>query len=414
MKLTKVKGSSLLLAIVVSLIIAMTLLAFMLLYQYNRYFLYKGNKASELIHNVNSTLQLIETNGHLFDQEKRELDLYEEEKDSVLVSRKEWGLMDIWSLVAHTGKDSLQKAYLSGTSWNDSLALYLAGNNRPLSLCGKTLIKGNVKVSRQGVKRAYIEGQNFIGNRLVEGSIGRSKSQLPPLEEDLNERLKFWSNGGGAILHVLQTMNELNGVQGKHDSLLMVNVNGRISLGGGMKIAWTVIKSNTSIEVGSCRMQHCILIAPEIILKAPFIGSVQCFASKRIDVEKEVELQYPSNLVLSTSSPKSEIKLGEEASVDGGIIMIMQKQFPQKNWSRLTLDKGSLVRGSVYADGIVQMKGSIFGALKTRLFYLKTPSSVYENHLLNTTIDHSKVPDEFVGTFANTSLPQVKMIECLR
>ena len=43
------------------------------------------------------------------------------------------------------------------------------------------------------------------------------------------------------------------------------------------------------------------------------------------------------------------------------------------------------------------MKGQVHGSLYTDKFLLSTPSSVYENHLLNATIDASALPASFVG-----------------
>ena len=411
----RIKGSSLLLAMVVSLLIVMTLLAFMMLYEYNRYFLFEGNKSSELIHNINSARNLLEMHPNEFPFGTKTLDLFGQEKDSVAIERKEWGLLDSWFLTAFTGRHTLQKAYLSGEHpGGDSLALYLAGNNRPLSLCGKTLIRGDVKLSKQGVKRAYIEGQNFVGTRLVHGVVGQSTTALPELNEDLDGRIKSWSGGSFNEVNTLQHLNELNAIKGKADSCLLVRAKQEVVLSGGQDLAWTIIYSGTKIKVGNCSMENCILVAPEIEIFTPFRGSVQCFATRKVNIGEGVRLDYPSNIVLSTTAAKSEVNIKESATVDGGILVIMQNKFPQKNWARLNLEKKSLVRGRVYVDGIVQQKGNIIGSLTTRLFYLKTPSSVYENHLLNVSIDRSLLPHNYIATYSGQLDAKIGIIECLK
>jgi len=51
----------------------------------------------------------------------------------------------------------------------------------------------------------------------------------------------------------------------------------------------------------------------------------------------------------------------------------------------------------VYSNGFLELKGEVFGSVVCQSFILRTASSVYENHLLNTTIDITKLPKNYVG-----------------
>ena len=69
--------------------------------------------------------------------------------------------------------------------------MYLADQNKPLSLTGRTQITGNCYLPKAGVKRAYIEGKSFVGNKLINGTKYNSNKTLPPINKELiNENLK--------------------------------------------------------------------------------------------------------------------------------------------------------------------------------------------------------------------------------
>ena len=50
----------------------------------------------------------------------------------------------------------------------------------------------------------------------------------------------------------------------------------------------------------------------------------------------------------------------------------------------------------------MDFKGKVYGALSCDHFLLTTPSSVYENHLLNAEIDPSLLSADFVGGDTHT------------
>ena len=61
------------------------------------------------------------------------------------------------------------------------------------------------------------------------------------------------------------------------------------------------------------------------------------------------------------------------------------------------LGKESMVEGLIYSQGYSDIQGNLHGTLITNGFILVTPSSVYENHLLNAVIDRKALSNFFVG-----------------
>ncbi len=63
----------------------------------------------------------------------------------------------------------------------------------------------------------------------------------------------------------------------------------------------------------------------------------------------------------------------------------------------LRLEKETELYSQIYSNGYVELKGSVFGSVVCAKFSLRSNSSLYDNHLLNATIDISKLPKDFVG-----------------
>ena len=61
------------------------------------------------------------------------------------------------------------------------------------------------------------------------------------------------------------------------------------------------------------------------------------------------------------------------------------------------LKKNSCVYGTVFSNGYADLQGIINGSLTCSKIMLNTPSSVYENHLLNAEIDVTKLSKYYVG-----------------
>lgn len=394
------------------------MMAFILLYQYNRQSVSRGEIISSLIHNVNSARVLILNHPDQFKEGIIYLDLFGEEKDSVEVKRTFWGLIDIWKVRSNQQNQFLEKIYLTGQRLGeDKTAIYLENNNKPLALCGRTIIKGNAKLSRQGVKRAYIEGQNFIGADLIQGAVSYSDDGLPPMDEKLKERLNSWKNGYGLgdKAQLLKSLYELRTHKGTPDSLLYLESDKKISLSGVNQAKWTIFKSAVSINLSSgTSLENCILIAPQINIGRGFKGTIQCFATGGIDVQKDVELNYPSGLCLLPQTSKTVLRIEEGAKIKGGVLISSESNLSQRDWSMLYLEKGSEVVGDVFVDGKIDIRGEVKGKVVTRMFYLRTPSSIYENHLLNVTIDREALSNEFVKVLPLGEENKLEVIECLR
>ena len=134
-------------------------------------------------------------------------------------------------------------------------------------------------------------------------------------------------------------------------------------------------------------------------MEKEFKGNLQIFASDSVIIQKNVTLTYPSviGIVRNDQSPVVAVIVLSENDTIAGNVFAYKKAEEVLKQSGLIMAEKSLIYGEVYSNGFVDVKGTIIGSLMCNKILLKTPSSVYENHLLNVVIDRSKLSPYFVG-----------------
>jgi hypothetical protein len=124
-------------------------------------------------------------------------DLFSENRDSVKITTRDWGFLNLISCKAFSGSRSKTKSALMGPLMHSKVeyALYMGNSNKPLSLCGEVKLMGDCYVPDAGVKRAYIEGQNFMGDKLINGEEKKSASSLPEINKEFVTNILTYLKG---------------------------------------------------------------------------------------------------------------------------------------------------------------------------------------------------------------------------
>jgi len=335
--------------------------------------------------------------------EKKTIDLYGDNKDSVELERKLWGLFEIVTCKAHYKRNSISKAALVGFYNQRDVALYVSGNDRPLSVCGNTRIKGNCFLRQTDVRRAYIEGQSFSGIKLIDGTIKKSERRIPELnKEALNRSIDFLENAREDSLISWEEITVGNNtlINSFDKKTIRVTALNTIRIKNRNFTGNIIIHSSKEIRVDkSAILKDIILIAPKIFIEDSCQFILQAFASDSLVVGKNCKLNYPSNIgILSNdnTSAASFVSIGEKSELSGSAIIYTESN--SQNVSQIKISKDALVKGLVYSNGVADVQGSIFGSLYCNGILLTTLSSVYENHLLNSTIDVTKLSRYFIST----------------
>ncbi|HNR20928.1 MAG TPA: hypothetical protein PKL45_13155 [Bacteroidia bacterium] len=391
----RVKGGVLLYAIFLSIVIAIAFSSLFLVFYSADIEVELSQIPVDLSRNANSGINYLLTSD-FNSSDTITMDLFGEGSDSVKLHQSSWGAFGLCYSKAFHKSFSNKKIALVGSNLKDAeTALYIPDNGEPISIAGSTTLTGSIYISKAGIKKAYIEGKPLENPNAVKGTLHKSEKSLPEIKfqiEAASQILKKIKDANISDYSLSDSINhsftEQTLVIGS-DQFIVIdgkNLNGRI-----------LIKSQKGIEVTSNnRLHNIILFAPYIKLSNDFSGELQAIASDSISVGENVKLNYPSSILVYKEDSKSlqKIHVGKNSNIIGDIILLNDST---NSGNVITIESDVVQTGNIFTNGLVQMKGTLYGGLFSNGFYLKTSSSVYKNHLFDAEINKLKQPFFFVG-----------------
>jgi len=408
---TRIKAGALLNVLTISLIIALLLGLMLLLLLYNRKDTSSFLIKQRLERNLGSgTLLLLAAPYQAATGEEKKIDLFNEGQDSIIVKRYPWGIYEVGIIQSFQQRDTLSKTFMIGKQLNQkkAYALYLKDDERPLSLSGATVIRGVAYLPPAGVRKAYIEDKAYEGDSTIYGTVKVSEKSLPALNQDLLnylERLFYegLSAEKDSLLDfhsikdtVSRSFYERPAIFTSEDSISLENIH--------LKGAILIVSEKAIYIPPSARVERAILVAPTIHLADDVRGNFQAFACDSIVVGRNCLLDYPSTLGLLEKKDEGiikemvpEIKIGKGTKINGLVFTVTSGSDPDY-MNRITLEEGSVITGQVYADGLLQLKGTVHGSVACGRFMLQTSSSLYDNFVLDAVIDYTKLSRYYLGS----------------
>lgn len=261
------------------------------------------------------------------------LKLYEDREDAgVKIEVEPIGLYELVTLSCVREKER----YIVGLEkvWTDTATLYVSDDGRPLSLAGNTNIRGKVYVPEPGINYTQVRAQYFAGEKMNTGKIAASGKALPDVRPEIAGRVRD-------ILSLHTPLQE-----------------------------WLYVDK-------SMRLEDTILAARSIEIEDGFCGSVQLYATDTVIVGCGVQLKYPSGIFLTGDNPNRLVAIYGNTTINGYVVVgkceTMQEDF-RANYVQYP---GSIVRGCVYVDGIVEAEGIISGILLADKCFVFTDEGRY-------------------------------------
>ena len=389
------KASALYMVIIIALVIGVLCSALIVAAYFYQSAYQAKFRADRLQNNLNSGINILLTSTDTSYRAERAVDLFADNVDSVSLQRSAWGIFDVGIVKAFAQRDTIYKVFSMANAIDSGkwAALYLIDEDRPLSLSGKTIIRGDAFIPKAGVKTAYVDNQSYTGDqKLIQGKQHNSERKLPPL---LSKRL--------------QVIRQLSHETPEYHRMLLKNKSidrsfryptTTISLGKQLTTLQNIslngniiIHSDTTLIIdSSANLHHVIIFAQAILIKEGFHGSGQFYAKDSISVERNCMFSYPSCMGVSRDTTAiisfpEKISLGKNTQFSG-LIFTYQKvdnALPPV----ITLGKNAILSGQIYSQGKLSLKTgtSIAGNVMTSRFLYQNEITAYENYLINTTID---------------------------
>lgn len=307
---------------------------------------------------------------------------------------KSHGLLNVIVVKSCLKNDTITSAHFIGHYATKQMALYLSNISNPLSYSGNVKLIGNKKLPSKFIDEIYIN--NTQNNLKLVGSIELSESILPEINSDFKK--VFQETNSQKLL--------LKDLVRSHDSIYFNSFMSKtieIQLPSAV-LQNVIIKGNfvlyakDSITINENNVLEDVIVkAPIIRISKGFKGNIQAFANKKIIVESNVLLSYPSVLsIYNNSDEKSEITINDNVTIYGAIVLFGTPLIRMDDNSIVVKEK-SLIIGDIYCTGKLMINGSIYGSVFTNRFFSKTMSSTYDNCIIDAEIDITKRPDYFIS-----------------
>lgn len=416
------KASALYIVIIIALVIGLICSSLIVAAYYYKIEYQKKFRYDHLENNVQSGINILLAGADTSYTQQKTFSLFGGDADSVSLKKLSWGLYDVGAVKAMIQKDTLYQTFsianaIDSTQW---AAIYLVDEDRPFSLSGKTTIRGDAYIPKAGVQEAYIDNKAYDGDkRLIIGKKHTSAKTLPALN---NARLNILKSFFSQNLMGDSTLSKIDSLQ---QSFLFatrvfnfkkqVQTLSNIRLGGNI-----ILRSDTAIIIDSTAVLHNILIfAKSITVKNGFHGNCQLFATDSIFVEDRCHFDYPSALgVLRSQSAatntQEKITLGAN-DYFGGIIFNYEKA-ENKLKPSVSIGKHTQICGQIYSQGMLELKDSteVDGSVFTNLFYYRNAFTLFENYLINTTINAKAIsPYYLTGDLLPVAEKKKKVLQWL-
>jgi hypothetical protein len=391
----KIQGNALFMVIVVAMIIGIfcsALISVSFAYKVHAQREYRSQRLE--LNSVSGVNLVLAEYDVLPYNEDRRMDLYGLGHDSVRIKKNRWGLFDIGISEAFGDRATSTKIFLMGSkpAGLSKAAIYLVDDGNSLAVSGKTVINGTCFLPERGARSAEISGFHFSGNKYVNGAIKRSSRDLPAIQkEPIDSIISLFdltlAVGQPGMVDPEQITDSV--FQSFSSTPLVIYKEAPLTLDKRYS-GQIIFKSDTLITVEKeASLEDVILIAPDIIIKNGFKGSLQAFATDTLAVGEDCVLNYPSALGIfkkDFSEDQPTIMIGKGAIVSGFVFSYRRVEDMRK--TLISLQPTGKIIGYIYADGFLELKGDVLGGIMCNRFILNTRSSLYENHLLNVTIDN--------------------------
>ncbi|MCD0487358.1 hypothetical protein LPB86_03900 [Pedobacter sp. MC2016-14] len=379
-----VKAAALYIVIIIALLIGMISVSLLTIAYYYRAESQKKARTDRLCSSLESARALLLSGDYLAYDAELSKDLYGDGKDSVVLQKSGWGVYTLNTAKAFELADTLKSAFLSGISFTDPAAIYLADEDRPLSVSGNTQITGDGELPKAGLKQSYVDGKPYAGKELIRGAIRNSTRDLPPLNEKwIKTLLDNFKRKDTLAFAVKDSLNN-----SFFNPALVLKMGLADTVLSGLAIKGKVILiSDTVVYIkAGAVLEDVQIYAPSIVVSEGFKGSCQLFARDSVVVGKGCTFLYPSFIgVFKPDGGRIQAKISLAAGTRFSGLLLSYEQKRSDLQTLISLAKDCLVKGEVYATGYIKLEKQVqvYGKVYAKRFIMQTPATLYENYLID-------------------------------
>lgn len=327
------------------------------------------------------------------------IEVFPSESSLTMINVQYWGIYSLVSATCNVNNKLYSKSVICGRKPDRTTlpAIYIRDEGSSVTVENNCLIEGPVYFPKNGYRLSttVLNPQSNFKNL----DLHVSTSVLPGGNNDVLNYMKMLlgvnsSNGASAYFSTLDSISIPY-----NDSVRVFAFDEVVGLNNCFIEGKVIVKSDKKIEVFSgATLKNIILVAPEIIIKNGFKGSIQCFSSKSIIVEENCILEYPTSIVLLSKEDRLEpvsIHLSENDSIFGSVICL-GGTIANKFKPRINIDTKCFIKGLVYSDGEVNISGELVGSLYAGEVVFENRYVRNDNFLFNVKINVKGLNESFL------------------
>lgn len=382
------RASALFYAVTVALLVGMVTSALILLVHFRNMETERWLAGQRALANARSAIRLAAASGDPRTTEHA-LDLFGSGEDSVFVRMRPYGLLDHVAARARIAdRWAVESAFAGGRNADARVLVLGRGDGSAVHLCGDARVLGDAAVPDADVRRGYIESRPFTGERLVEGALQASEGNVSLSDPMMLQRI-------AANCHRLAMEDQWpvpweraavpDSTSDPFAPFPLVELTGIRELDGLSFTGPLILRSADTLVLGAgLRLDMVIVQAPFITVAAEAMLVAQCFADQGIHVEQGAKLLYPSALVVMSDGRggHASVTIDADAVVEGAVVACMDPG-DRKGTALVTTRPGTLVRGEVFSEGLLEHRGVLKGTAAAGALILHTASSTYRGYLLD-------------------------------
>lgn len=388
--LKQLKASSLLHAVFVCLLIALVCFGMLLLASYTSLFQQNALEKTQLQLTNDAALTWQLSKDIFSEEEAQPISIFNDEVQTHIKTLN-WGFYNIVSAKTYHHQDTIQKAVLVGKVATDNTALYITDYDKIQSVAGNVTIVGDVNVPKARFEEKNMQGEKTVIR--INGITMNSQDKLPEIKELTSKNPTIYDTE----FSIANLSNQTVYVHSfdKKTALLKIQ-DTRILVGKKLKGNIIIEKSGMFIITKNMELEDVIVKADEVKIERGFTGNLQIIAKNTVYIEQEVQLNYPSSILIENPKDAATITIDKNSVVMGGIVLQNSNRKTAEK-SLITIEKDAFIIGTIYCNGTLELQGKIYGSVYTDRWMTRVENAEYKNLLMNVEIDRSKLPETFVG-----------------
>ena len=292
----------------------------------------------------------------------------------VALAVRAWGLYE--TVEVSTSDSVMRTCRLSGLAPESSQTFYYADNRAVLTLAGRTVLSGRLRLPQNGIVYGRVNSDFYRGDELPRSALLRSEATLLGVSPVAESRIRALFAAAGEAYPLPADSLVRSFVR---DSTAVFSV-GNAELANCRLQGHILVYADELRIDASCRLEHLLFCARKVTVGVGVRMMAQVFARDTVILERGAKLGFPSGIYAGTYA-----EVGEECEVDGYVIVrdTVRRRKPTAGYRQAPTAR---LRGLLWVDGMAQVQGIVTGRAVLKQAAYFSPQGYYKDMLYDATL----------------------------